>query len=112
MITNVGIVRPPMITTISASMAQAAMVPHLMTMQVAELNKQRNEKTIYRIRDYWLALKEHRADLEAGAEKGVKWYERFKKRVPQLHEKAREFEDEIYQINKPKPHKYEILKSE
>ena len=81
-------------------------------MQVAELNKQRNEKTIYRIRDYWLALKEHRADLEAGAEKGVKWYERFKKRVPQLHEKAREFEDEIYQINKPKPHKYEILKAE
>jgi len=81
-------------------------------MEVAQLNKLRNEKTIRRIRDYWLGLKQNRADLEAGTEKALKWYERFKKRVPQLHEKAREFEDEIYRVNKPKPHKYEILKAE
>ena len=82
------------------------------SVKVAELNKQRNEKAIRRLRDYWLGLKQNRADLETGTEKAKKWYAQFKKAVPQLHERAREFEDEIYQINKPKPHKYEIIKAE
>jgi hypothetical protein len=80
--------------------------------QVAELNKVRNEKAIRRLRDYWSGLKGNRADLDAGIEKAVEWYERFKERVPELHERARQFEDEIYEINKPKAHKYEILKAE
>ena len=72
------------------------------------------------MRNLWLQLKQWRnrlADVEEEKEKMQKkpdtkdfekWYTKSKVQTSELLEKAEQFEDKIYQINKPKTHKYEI----
>jgi len=93
-------------------------------MKVAMLNKQKNDEAVTPMRDLWLYLKFWRNRL-AGVEPEDeddkdelekldpedfdKWFTEFKKDTSELLKKAEQFEDEIYRINKPEPHKYEII---
>ncbi len=86
-------------------------------MEVAMLNKQKNDKAIGPTRDLWCDLKiwRHRLagveseDEELDPQDFDKWYAEFKVETLELQEKAKQFEDKIYRINKPRPHKYEIV---
>ena len=91
-------------------------------MKVAMLNKQRNDKAVRPMRDLWLHLKlwryrlagvedeDDKDELEELDPKDFdKWFTEFKKDISELVKKAEQFEDEIYQTNKPQPHKYEII---
>jgi lysophospholipase L1-like esterase len=85
-------------------------------MKVAMLNKQKNDKVIGPTRDLWCDLKiwrerlaEREIEEEFDPEDFDKWYAEFKVKTSELLEKAKWFEDKIYQINKPVPHKYEIV---
>ena len=93
-------------------------------MKVAMLNKKRNDEVVQPTRDLWLHLKIWRLRL-AGVEPEDEddnrqlekldprdfdeWYTEFKKDTARLLKKAEQFENEIRQINKPRPHKYEIV---
>jgi hypothetical protein len=92
-------------------------------MKVAMLNKQRNDEAVSPTRDMWLHLKfwRHRlAGFEPEDEDDKRefekldpedfdeWYSQFKKDTDRLLKKAEQFENEIRQINKPRPHKYEV----
>jgi len=41
-------------------------------------------------------------------EKVKEWETEFEEQVAELNEKAKQFEDEIYSINRPRPHRYEL----
>ena len=86
-------------------------------LEVAMLNKQRNEEAIAPIRDLWLEAKIRRhgeeewaeeEKLDLGSQDFQEWQQQFKKDIAALKEKAREFEDRIYEVNQPQPHRYEI----
>lgn len=88
-------------------------------LQVAMLNKRRNDEAMHPLRDQWAQLKGRRntlkrledskaADFDAKKQEFDTWYATFEKAVPELVAKAKAIEDEIYQANQPKPHKYEL----
>jgi hypothetical protein len=95
-------------------------------MKVAELNKERNDEAVRPLRDLWIQLKFQRyreaETLEEEEEEEIEewmdddmsveeWKEKvFYKRAAELEKKAKEYEDKIYEINKPKAHKYELIK--
>ncbi|MHC4842196.1 MAG: SGNH/GDSL hydrolase family protein [Planctomycetota bacterium] len=95
-------------------------------MEIAELNKERNDKAVRPLRDLWIQLKfrryrEAEALEEEEKEEIEEWMdddmsvEEWKEKVlypkaEKLEKKAKEFEDKIYEINKPKAHKYELIK--
>ena len=91
-------------------------------LEVATLNRKRNDEAVEPMRDMWGRLKRYRErreeredeeeEEEAEPSQLDKWRADFPKKVANLHEKAREFEDEIYRINKPQPHKYDIVSVE
>jgi lysophospholipase L1-like esterase len=91
-------------------------------MEVATLNEKRNDEAVRPMRTLWLRLKMYRERREEGEGEDEdeelesvefeEWRAEFPKKVADLHEKAREFEDEIYRINKPQPHKYDIVSVE
>lgn len=87
-------------------------------LQVAELNKRRNTEAYKPLRNEFSQLKGQRKKLselegkpesEAAKVEFSKWHAAMTERVQALQTKAKEFEDEIYRINQPQPHKYEIL---
>jgi len=91
-------------------------------LQVALLNKKRNDEAYRPLRDQYGQLKnQRRAVDQAAARKDpnletVKasyetWYTGQKAKVAELRAKAKAIEDEIYQSNQPKPHKYELVPS-
>ena len=86
-------------------------------LEVAMLNKQRNDEAISPIRDLWLEMKIRRhgeeewakeEDLDLGGQDFQKWQPEFRRDVAALKEKARKLEAQIYKINQPRPHEYEI----
>ncbi|MEY2598517.1 MAG: hypothetical protein RLZZ142_776 [Verrucomicrobiota bacterium] len=87
-------------------------------LQVAQINKRRNEEAYRPLRNEFSQLKARRKKIEtspAGPER-LKleaeletWRSGMRERVQALRTKARELEDEIYRINQPKPRRYEIL---
>jgi lysophospholipase L1-like esterase len=86
-------------------------------LQVATLNKEKNDKAMRPLRGLWSQLKGKRNALGRGseAEKGSakaafeKWQEdEFKPSVEKLKAQVKEFEDKIYQANQPQPRKYEL----
>jgi len=92
-------------------------------MEVAELNLQRNEDAIQPLRDMWIQLKfrryRERGDWQEEEEEEEidddmsieEWKEKvLSKEAQKLEEKAKEFEDKIYEINKPRSHTYELIK--
>jgi lysophospholipase L1-like esterase len=87
-------------------------------LQVATLNKQRNDLAYRPLRDQYGQLKGKRRDLakvdanapEYAAKKAEfeQWYTGQKAKVAELLAKAKDFEAQIYQTNQPVPHKYEV----
>jgi hypothetical protein len=100
-------------------------------LKVAELNKNRNDEAIRPMRDLWLMRKIihafHETPEEFENEEEKKWAENYimeeygsldlenfnnlfpGKLVP-LEVKADQMEDEIYEMNKPVAHTYEVIK--
>lgn len=90
-------------------------------LQVALLNKRRNDEAMHPLRDRWSELKSRRRqldqleqskspELEAKKQEFEKWYAGFDKTVADLIAKAQGIEDEIYQANQPKARRYELVK--
>ncbi len=88
-------------------------------LNVALLNKARNEQAVHPLRDQWGALKgkrndlnkalgENAPDLATRKEAFEKWLGEFQPRVDALIAKVKEFDDQIYQANQPAPHRYEL----
>jgi len=83
-------------------------------LQVAMLNKERNEKAVRPLRNLWSQMKQKRRSQlpEKKPDEFVKWQKEFRKKVADLQAKAQEYEKKIYQINQPKPLEYYIHKVE
>lgn len=89
-------------------------------LKVAMLNKQRNDLAYRPLRDQYGQLKGKRREMgkipatdPAHAAKKTEfeqWSAGQKAKVAELLAKAKEFEDQIYQTNQPKPHKVEVTK--
>ncbi len=88
-------------------------------LQVATLNKKRNDEAYHPLRDQYGQLKGQRRailqateakapDLEAKKAAFEQWYAGQKAKVAELVAKAKGIEDEIYKVNQPKPHRYEL----
>jgi hypothetical protein len=95
----------------------AATPQYQQALKVAELNKRRNDEAYHLIRNEYAGLKVRRRKAsqsegkpEADALKAEleSWTAGMPGRVKSLREKAQALENEIYQINQPKPHRYEI----
>ncbi len=91
-------------------------------LQVAMLNKRRNDEAMRPLRDQWGQLKGRRRqidqakqnnvpDFEAKKQEFDTWYAGFEKKVSELIAKAKTIEDEIYQVNQPKARKYELVRA-
>jgi lysophospholipase L1-like esterase len=91
-------------------------------LQVAMLNKERTDKAVKPLRDLWRAPKAKRREiqrLEQGPDKAAadakrteleKWLPEFKAAVAEKITLAKQFEDQIYQANKPVARKYELTR--
>ena len=79
---------------------------------VAEINKERNDNAIRKLRDLWSRKKEARRDkLETNNPEMYKQFvEKQKEDTIALRKLAKDYEDKIYEANKPKPHRYRIVK--
>ncbi len=77
-------------------------------MQVAMLNKERNEKAVAPLRNQWSAMKGNRQLEKDNPEEFQKWRVDFDREVAALIKLAAEYEEQIYQINRPQPHQYEL----
>lgn len=76
---------------------------------VANLNKERNEKAMHPLRDLYRDLKLKR---RAGKpEELEKFMVEFNAKLPEMRKAVEEYDQKIYQINKPQPHKYEVVKA-
>jgi lysophospholipase L1-like esterase len=77
-------------------------------LQVATLNKERNEKAVKPLRDLWGKLKgKRRGGNQAELDK---WLPEFKAGVAETIALAKQYEDQIYQANQPVARKYEITR--
>jgi hypothetical protein len=89
-------------------------------LKVALLNQEKTDKAMRPLRDQYRDLKAHRRNVDkafqdkaANAEQMKtemeKWKaEQFSPKVKELDAKVREYEAQIYKINQPAPHKYEV----
>jgi hypothetical protein len=84
-------------------------------LQVAMLNKDRNDQAMHSLRDLWRDLKVKSRDLDKAADKAAaqaaleKWKtEEFKPGVEKMKALVRQFEDKIYEANKIPARKYEL----
>jgi lysophospholipase L1-like esterase len=91
---------------------------------VALINKQRNDEAVRPLRDLWeerkarLHFEENPMDTNDEDSRRftsvpyAEWLAAFHAKTDSLTRKAGEFEEKIYLTNKPKSHRYEILKAE
>ncbi len=91
-------------------------------LQVALLNKERNDKAMHPLRDLWLKVKVGRRQIEQAAAKNdpqlaakkqlfEKWLaDEFQPGVAKLQAQLREYEEQIYQANQPVARKYELIR--
>ena len=90
-------------------------------LQVAMLNKERNDKAIRPLRGLWLQMKRWRQQLaklpadsvELPAKKAAfeKWVaDEFQPNLAQIKALAADYEQQIYQANQPVPRKYELTR--
>jgi lysophospholipase L1-like esterase len=88
-------------------------------LKVALLNKQRNDTAIHPLRDQWAQMKGRRnsirkaqdvSDPEAAQKQDEfeQWQTAFRAKTAELIAKGREIEAQIYQVNQPVPHRYEL----
>jgi len=73
-------------------------------LEVAILNQERNKKAVKPLRNLYSRLKGKRRKGEDLAE----WLPDWEKEVEAMIQLADEYEEEIYRINQPKPHKYRL----
>jgi lysophospholipase L1-like esterase len=87
-------------------------------LKVAELNQKRNREFYVKIRGEFAALKGQRnkmnkaagtPDEAAAKAEFEKYHASMTERVKPLLQEARALEDEIYKVNQPVPHKFEII---
>jgi len=79
-------------------------------MKVAMLNKERNEKAVAPLRNQWSAMKGKRQLEKDNPDEFQKWRVDFDREVAALKKLAAEYEEQIYQINQPQPHQYELIR--
>jgi len=91
---------------------------------VAELNHQRNAGPVHALRDEWYQFQKYsrmraqskRAPKTAGLSKSLIALEKLQEgreaRIKKLEQEAKVFEDKIFEINQPKPHRYELKRVE
>ncbi len=81
-------------------------------LQVAMLNKERNDKAVRPLRNLWGQMKHQRRSglPEKNPDEFAQWQKEFHKKVADLQAKAKEYENRIYQINQPKPLEYYVHK--
>jgi lysophospholipase L1-like esterase len=96
---------------------------HHQAAQVAELNKKRNDGPIGALRGEWLRFQRYARTKQEVADQpdNAKAAEQLKEleaqndgmeeRVVKAEAEAKAIEDEIFKINKPQPHRYEIRKA-
>ena len=79
-------------------------------LQVALLNKERNEKVIRPLRNQWGSRKgvRSRGLEQKDPKKYAEWKERFETEVARLLQEKADYEDRIYQLNQPLPRRYEL----
>ncbi len=86
-------------------------------LKVAELNQRRNREGYAKVRDEYARLKGARNKMNkavgtpeetAAKNEFVAYHTAMQERVKSLLETARTLEDEIYTVNQPAPHKYEL----
>lgn len=85
-------------------------------LDVAELNRDRNDQAIRPLRDLWARIKNLRnAGLEAAAAGQPNpfdaEYEALKPKIGSLLDLARDFEDRLYAAAQPQPRQYEITRA-
>lgn len=95
---------------------------HQQALKVAMLNKDRNDQAMRPLRDLWRSLKAKRRDLqrlEQGPDKAAadakraeleKWLPEFKAGIAEKIALAKQFEDKIYEANKPVARQYELTR--
>ena len=84
------------------------------SLRIAGLNKERNDEAVRLVRDLWVERKVKKfgiwePDKKLSPKEFKKWEKEFKKKVNTLKNRAEKFEDEIYRVNKPIPHTYELV---
>ncbi|MBI1372400.1 MAG: hypothetical protein GC159_06525 [Phycisphaera sp.] len=81
---------------------------------VAMLNKERNDKAVHPLRNWWGGMKgQLRRDAEhKEPDKYKDWKAKFDTETAALIKLAEEYEDKIYAAAQPKPHKYEVTRVE
>lgn len=90
-------------------------------LEVATLNKERNDKAVHPLRNWWSQMKGKRREiakleqakdpqLDAKKEAFAKWTEEFKAGVAKQLALCKEYEDKIYTINLPKLRQYELTR--
>ena len=93
--------------------SNAATPQYQQALEVAELNRERNDKTMRPLRNIWGRIGNLREKF-AGAEpeKFAAEYEKLKPQIADLLDLARDYEDRIYAAAQPVPRKYEIRRIE
>lgn len=88
-------------------------------LKVAQLNKERNDKFVHPLRDQWAQLKGKRNDLRKAEDANdpqldekkaafEQWRATFETKIAELIADAKKAEDDIYRVNQPQPHQYEL----
>ncbi len=86
---------------------------HQQALHVAMLNKERNDKAVRPLRDLWLQMKVKRREIaESKPDEFRAWRAEFEDKAATLRALTKDYEDKIYQANKPQPRKYEILRAD
>ncbi|MBN78904.1 MAG: hypothetical protein CMJ70_02090 [Planctomycetaceae bacterium] len=80
---------------------------------VAMLNKERNEKVVHALRDHYRTLRDHyRQGLDKkDPQKFAQFVTAFKAKAADFKAQSKAYEDKIYQINQPQPHRYQIVRA-
>ena len=87
-------------------------------LQVATLNKERNDKAVRPLRNLWGRMKRERRKLDQAPEERreelaaafAKWEGEFRSQVAAMRKLAAEYEERIYQANQPKPRHYRLVR--
>lgn len=76
-------------------------------LEVATLNKKRNDEAVHPLRNEWRDLK--RKQQEGMPEKFAEWMNEFKTKTAEFEAAALNLEEEIYRANQPRSHRYTIV---
>jgi lysophospholipase L1-like esterase len=79
-------------------------------LEVATLNKEKNDKAMHPIRDLYGALKGKRRDPKTTPETLAAYIEQMKPKVAELEKLQADYEAKIYEAAQPKTRKYEVVK--